>query len=482
MTKEQNNLKVLIVEDNRGDFVLIEDYLKEQTINPKIVHVWNFAGAVDLLSHNKDFDIILLDLSLPDKDGQNLITGVLKITDDIPVIALTGFEDIQFSTRSISLGVCDYLLKNELTAINLHKSILYCMERKKRIHQLQESEKRYSELFRLNPQPVWMFDLETFKFVQVNKAALDLYEYTEEEFLNLTVFDIRPVEDISLLKNSFKDRPEREEKFIGKFRHFTKSKKILEVEIQSNYIHFNDRRYRLVIVTDLTEKNRIEHKITRAIIATQENERYEIGAELHDNICQILASTHISLGVLARSIEPAGMDLYHQCREYITLATQEIRNLSHKLAPAFFNNSTLEEAFDMLLNNFNLEKKFDISLYFDEAVENSKINRELQLNLYRILQEELRNINKYARCKNIEVDLIVKNERIKMRITDDGIGFDVDSVKGGIGLSNMRRRVELFYGKFSIFSSPGNGCEIVVDIPLKSENLIPDKEVSVSLI
>jgi PAS domain S-box-containing protein len=474
MIKDQNDLKILIVEDNPGDFVIIEDYLAEKIENPRTEHVKNFAEAAALLSCNKAFDIILLDLSLPDKNGHDLIGKMLKISDDIPVIALTGFGDMEFSIQSISLGVSDYLLKNDLTATSLHKSIIYCLERKKRIRQIKESEKRYSELFRLNPQPIWIFDLETFKFVQVNKAAIDLYGYNEEEFLKRTVFEMRPQEEVGILKKVLSKHAGEEGYITGKFTHQTKSGKIIEVEVKSNFISMNDRKYRLAIITDVTEKNRREHQITRAIIKTQENERYEIGAELHDNICQILASTHISLGVLAKSINPSGMELYHQCREYITLATQEIRNLSHRLAPAFFNDSTLEEAFDILLNNSNVENKYKVSLYFDEAVEKSNINRDLQLNLYRILQEQLRNIIKYARCKTIEVDLIVKNKKLKMRIADDGIGFDINAVKGGIGLSNMKRRVELFDGNFEIFSSPGNGCELVIDVPLKPENLIPE--------
>ncbi len=349
-------------------------------------------------------------------------------------------------------------------------------ERKLSQIQLKESEERYSELFRLNPQPIWMYDLNSFKFVQVNQAAIDLYGYSPEEFLNLTIFDIRPAEDIPLVKKSILERVENENGFRGKFRHYTKAGKLLDVEIQSNFVAFNENKYRLVIITDVTEKNRMQQQVTRAIIKTQENERYEIGAELHDNICQILASTHISLGVLAKSVNPEGMDLFQQCRSYINLATQEIRNLSHRLAPAFFNDSTLEEAFEILLNNANVEKKYNVSLYFDEAVEKANVSRDLQLNLYRILQEQLRNILKYAGCKNMEVDLIVKNNKIKMRIADDGVGFDVNAVKGGIGLSNMRRRVELFCGKFDVYSSPGNGCELVIDIPLKPENLGEEKK------
>jgi PAS domain S-box-containing protein len=481
MIKDKNHFRILVIEDNPGDYLLIEDYLNEVILAPQIENVTDFASASSVLSSQGDFDIILLDLTLPDKSGRELITEIIKISGDIPVIVLTGFSDMEFSIESISLGISDYLLKNDLNASSLYKSIIYCLERKRRLHELKESEKRYSELFRLNPQPIWIFDLESYRFVQVNKAAVDLYGYSEQEFLKMTILDLRPKDEIPLLKEILQKHEGNDGAIFGKFRHRTKSGKLLEVEVKSNFILMNDKKYRLAIITDVTEKNRMEHQITRAIINTQENERYEIGAELHDNVCQILATTHISLGVLNKSVNPEGKKLFHQCREYITLATQEIRNLSHRLAPAFFNDSTLEEAFGILLNSFNVENKLKISLYFDDAVQKSNINRDLQLNLYRILQEQLRNIFKYAQCKKIEVDVVLKHDKLKMRIADDGVGFNVNEVKGGIGLSNMRRRVELFYGKFEIYSSPGNGCELLIDIPLKPENSNPGKKEATKL-
>ena len=107
----------------------------------------------------------------------------------------------------------------------------------------------------------------------------------------------------------------------------------------------------------------------------------------------------------------------------------------------------------------------------DPSIEKLNINRDLQLNLYRILQEQLRNILKYAHCKRIEVDLLHHNNHLKMRVSDDGVGFNVNAVKGGIGISNMRRRTELFEGKFDLLSSPGEGCQLIISIPLKPENL-----------
>jgi PAS domain S-box-containing protein len=483
MRKDKNTFNILVVEDNPGDFILVEDFLTEQIQHPVITHVKNFRQALSVLNEGKNcFDVILLDLTLPDKSGHDLIKEMLPLTEKSPVIILTGYPDIDSSIQSISEGISDYLIKDDLNAVSLYKSIIYCIERRKGIQQLKESEKRYSDLFRLNPQPMWLYDPETMRFVQVNQAAIDHYGYTEQEFLNMTILDIRPEEDIQKVKARIANYNSKTNKVhIGNFRHYKKSKELIEVEIYSNMVMIKEKQYRLVIATDVTEKTLFEHTITRAIIKAQENERYEIGAELHDNVCQILATSQMSLGMLKQSLTSSAMPLFDQSNNYITLAIQEIRNLSHQLAPAFINNSTLESAFEMLLGDANIEEQYNITLYFDKDFEKAGIDKELQLNLYRILQEQLRNILKYAGGANIEVDVLINKNKLKMRISDDGAGFEVAKVKGGIGLSNMKRRVELFSGKFEIFSSPGNGCEIIIDIPLHNETTpLFSKQISIS--
>ena len=471
MFQDKNEFRILVIEDNEGDFTLVDDFLREQIKEPHIVHAVTFKQAFSILSADTAFDVILLDLTLPDKRGHSLITGVLEISSQCPVIILTGFTDMEFSIQSISLGVSDYLLKADLNAWSLYKSIIYCIERKKGLQQIKESEKRYSDLFRLNPQPIWIVELDTFKFVQVNNAAIQPYGYSEEEFLNMTILDIRPEEDANHLIEILNAQGQKDKILTGRFRHRKKSGELINVEVYSSLMMMDGKNYRLVIISDVTEKTLVEHQITKAIIKTQEDERYEIGSELHDNVCQILATSYLSLGRLKESLKPSALPLFDDCREYIDLATQEIRNLSHRLAPAFFNNSTLEEAFEMLLNTFTMEDQYKTSLYFDKAIEEANIDRDLQLNLYRILQEQLRNILKYSESTAIEVDVIINKNKLKMRIGDNGVGFHVHDVKGGIGLSNMKRRVELFCGKLEIHSSPGKGCEVVIDIPLQGNHL-----------
>ena len=472
MIKDKRPYNILVIEDNPGDFILVDDFLREQISKPYIVHAVNYKQTQAILSGTEiTFDVILLDLSLPDKSGQNLITDMLAAAPRYPIIVLTGYTDIDFGIKSISQGIFDYLLKDELTAASLYKSILYSIERKKIISELEKSEKRASDLFNLSPQPMWIYDPETNNFINVNLAAIEHYGYSCEEFLKMTVADICLKDEILITKEIIKNyKSELNVVFKDKFNHRKKSGEIIEVDLFSSPIVINDRNLISVIAIDVTEKNRYEHEIIKAIIKTQEDERYEIGGELHDNVCQVLVVSQISLSMLKDSISPGKMFLFDQCKGHISLVLDEIRNLSHRLAPAFFNDSTLEEAFSRLLNSFNIGDRFKILIHFDDTFKAYPVTMDLQVNFYRILQEQLRNIQKYAHATLIEVGMRICDNKLIMKISDDGVGFNVAAIKSGIGLANMKRRAELFSGRFEIESSPGNGCSVRVQIPIQKPN------------
>ena len=211
--------------------------------------------------------------------------------------------------------------------------------------------------------------------------------------------------------------------------HRKRSGELIEIEIYSTPILIEDKKLISVIAIDVTEKNLNEHKIIKAIIKAQEDERYEIGGELHDNVCQILAASQLNLSMLKESLSSDDMVSFDDCVKNINLALDEIRNLSHRLAPAFFDDSTMEEAFERLLNTFNIEKKIEIFLQIHDTVKKYPLNLEIQLNLYRILQEQLKNILKHAHCTIIEIEMLIHNNRLTMRISDNGVGFDVNRGK-----------------------------------------------------
>lgn len=265
MRKDEKPYHILIIEDNLGDYILIEEYLAENILEPNLERVETFQHAKQLLKDkSRKFDLVFLDLSLPDLSGEQLIREVLELTEGIPVVALTGFSDLDFSIKSLSLGISDYLLKDELTPVILYKSIIYAIQRSKFIDDIQKSEKRYSDLFQLSPLPMWVYDMESLRFLDINQAAVDHYGYTEEEFLLMKISDIRPIEDLELMEKAVLAN-RNGEKFNPKsiFRHKKKNGEIIKVEATINNLLFNDKDAVLVLVNDITERLRYVETIEK---------------------------------------------------------------------------------------------------------------------------------------------------------------------------------------------------------------------------
>lgn len=218
---------------------------------------------------------------------------------------------------------------------------------------------------------------------------------------------------------------------------------------------------------DITSAKEEEKRIEKAIMDAQEQERRYIGQELHDNVNQILAGSLLCLGMAKDNLaDPEkSLEFTDLSKEYVINAINEIRKLSHELVPTSFDDNTLKDIFETLLLGINLDKRFAIKFHFDEDI-NKSAGEDIQISLYRILQEQVKNILKYADADTLEVEVTLVNGTARMRICDNGKGFDASIAKRGIGLSNMKKRAESLDGKFMINTRPGKGCEIIIEIPL----------------
>ncbi len=256
MKIDKGHYRILVVEDNPGDYLLVEDYLHEHIQKPVLTHVTTFSEAKNVLQkEQKPFDIILLDLTLPDVSKNELIEETALFVKTTPVIIFTGYTDLEFASKSLLAGVSDYLLKDILTPFVLYKSILYSLDRYRFIESLKASEKRYMDFFHLSPSPMWVYDLETLAFLDVNQAAIEHYGYDRKEFLKMTLKDIRPPEDIKILEEAIEHTRKNNNIFTNNtFRHKKKKGEIFFVEISSNKISFNDRDAEIILASDITEK------------------------------------------------------------------------------------------------------------------------------------------------------------------------------------------------------------------------------------
>jgi signal transduction histidine kinase len=209
-----------------------------------------------------------------------------------------------------------------------------------------------------------------------------------------------------------------------------------------------------------------QQQITQAILEAQEEERRSIGAELHDNINQILATANLYLTTALREkADTAGM--IKKSRVCINSGIEEIRKLSKRLVTPVFISTDLKQAIEDLTNDIRDLKKIDIRTELDE-LDNTPLHDALKLNLYRIIQEQLNNILKYANASEIWVRVNIGSDNVTLLISDNGKGFDTGTQSKGIGMINIQNRAELFNGKVEVNSAPGKGCSLKVIVTRKA--------------
>lgn len=207
-----------------------------------------------------------------------------------------------------------------------------------------------------------------------------------------------------------------------------------------------------------------QQEITSAMITAQESERQEIGRELHDNINQLLVSAHLHLGICKMNAVNSVACL-EKAAELINTSIKEIRTLSHTLiAPILQENN-----FAYVVKDLAIELHTTTGIIVDcqlQLPEESKIPDKLKLNLYRIIQEQLHNIVKYAKAKNVTIKIKQADSWIALKIADDGLGFDPSQKSKGVGFLNMHTRVSEYNGEMKMIAAPKQGCTIEIMIPL----------------
>ncbi|WP_044404155.1 response regulator [Lacinutrix sp. Hel_I_90] len=223
-------LTILIIEDNHGDFVLIEDYLLEKFTDITIVHCTDYAHSANYLKHTTEtLSLILLDLNLPDMQGVPLINEVLACNHEVPVIVLTGYSDLSMAKKSLQIGVSDYLVKDEINPMILYKTIIFAINRSNYINQIEHEKRNYENLFNFNPQPTWLLDAKSLNIINANLAAQNKYGLSLSDFQKLSFVELHPKEEQQHIKNKLISK---EEPFNNKhFTHLLSDGKEIKVEI-----------------------------------------------------------------------------------------------------------------------------------------------------------------------------------------------------------------------------------------------------------
>jgi signal transduction histidine kinase len=235
------------------------------------------------------------------------------------------------------------------------------------------------------------------------------------------------------------------------------------IQVISSFVDISERKK---LQQKLIDEEIDKHKlITKATIEGQEKERKEIGKELHDSIGQQLTTTKLYLDLAKSTADEATAELVCLATKSVSDVINDVRTISYSLVPPSLGDLGLIESIKDLYESLNIVKSISIDFYYDSFRE-ELLTDNLKLTLFRIFQEHMNNIVKYAQATNVIIHLDMELDMILLEISDDGIGFDLEKVKRGLGLMNISNRVHLFNGKALVKSEPGKGCTLVISIPI----------------
>ena len=426
------------------------------------------------------------------KAARLLLPALVIIPAVLGYYVLTGVLRERFSVVVwVSLFVCAVIFMFGVlvwaTAYIINKSEIKRLQQKRIAEEqrrqlvefkFKQSQERYYTLMNSVDGIVWEADAQTFAFTFVSEQAERMLGYPIERWINEPDFWAKHIYDEDrtgaityCLKSTAEGKSHQFE-----YRMIAADGRILWLRDIVAVIMEDGKPARLSgIMVDITEQRQLEKSlkekelsqqklITEITILAQEKERNELGLELHDNINQLLSVVKLYLGV-AKTEKTFNEEIIERCYLHLEEAMQDIRKLSHTLVAPSLAHDGLKEALEDLAESVQEPNKLMVHLLIDEDYDALQIDKNKELMIYRIVQEQLNNILKYAKATEVTIRLQQQDDNLILFIRDNGVGFDIHQQGNGIGLKNINSRVNFYSGKMHLASAPGEGCTLEVSIP-----------------
>ncbi|MBL0182167.1 MAG: PAS domain S-box protein [Chitinophagaceae bacterium] len=358
-------------------------------------------------------------------------------------------------------------------------SIVDITERKKTEEKIYQSEQKYRLLFYNNPLPMWMVTMPDLRIIDVNDAAIKQYGYSREEFLQLSTTDLRPAENV---ENFLKEVDKMEPGVINirAWRHKKKDGTIINVETYSHQIMYEGRMVWLGLPHDVTEQYKAKELLQKSyedirllasnLQSIREDERTNIAREIHDELGQQLTGLKMDMHWLTRKIKSTDEEVNKKMKDSIELVNSTIatvRKIATDLRPSILDDLGLLAALEWQSEEF--ERRSGTKVVFTNKAGDISVMPKPATALFRIYQEVLTNVARHANASKVDAILDSDDKRLYFSISDNGVGFNVNATKDKktLGLLGIKERSLLIGGTYEIKSTPGQGAEIMISIPLE---------------
>lgn len=226
------------------------------------------------------------------------------------------------------------------------------------------------------------------------------------------------------------------------------------------------RRKNQLLLDKINQKKVFDEELVKSQQEIQEATLKHVGRELHDNIGQLLAFTTMQLNAFEKVVDDEIKTKLSNAQEAVASSLKEVRALSRSLNnDVILNagfNATVQNEIERLNNSGLIEASFNV---LEEKVDFE--NGKDETILFRILQEFFSNTLKYANADKLEVNIIYTDDDLVLNVSDDGDGFDFETVEKSSGLINMKKRSELINAEFNLTSEKGKGTQLKIKYPYR---------------
>jgi PAS domain S-box-containing protein len=354
-------------------------------------------------------------------------------------------------------------------------------ERKQVEAALRENEQRYRTLFSQAMDGILLLDTEG-RIVDVNKSFARMHGYAVDELLRLNLSNLDTPETLALAPERIA-RILRGETIGFEVEHYHKSGRILPLDVAASGIDINGKLYVLAFHRDITERRRAEQEhrrsqralrsLSKAANEALEAERRRTARELHDELGQSLTALKMDLESLRSTLPPGQPELAERALAMNALLDGTIaatRRIAADLRPLMLDDLGLAAALDWLTQNYSKHTGIATDLIIDDSV--AQVPEPIASALYRITQESLTNVAKYAHASNAEIRLERDGDWVQLLVRDNGRGIEQadQDKRGTFGLLGIRERVALLGGEVAIVGAPGLGSEVRARIPLAASD------------
>jgi two-component system NarL family sensor kinase len=214
---------------------------------------------------------------------------------------------------------------------------------------------------------------------------------------------------------------------------------------------------------NLQQQKKIEH--LKLKVEVEEEERRRMARELHDGLGVLLSAAKINHTVIGKDLSssPSGNIAYQESAEILEQMQQEIKTITHNLVPNYISHKNFEEALELSIAKFNQPGTFLIQRHSYGVVQD--LHPDRSFSLFRVIEEIINNAAKHARASKLIIQLLYHTDQLHITIEDNGIGFDITENYSGMGLHNIRNRIELLQGYLNLSAQKDKGTTYTIEIP-----------------